>query len=57
MLLIKIRQKTMNAHTKWYEVDKLKRCGLLLGCGERFWIKMDESGTIVSAMKPMMSYG
>lgn len=49
--------KTLNAHTKWYEVDKLKRHGLLLGCGERFWVKMDESGTIVSVTKPVRSRG
>lgn len=40
--------KTLNAHSKWYEIDKLKRHGLLLGCGNRFWVKIDESGTISS---------
>lgn len=34
----------LHAHAKWYEVDKLKRQGLLLGCGNRFWVKMDEYG-------------
>ena len=44
-----VSMKTLNPHAKWYEVDKLKRKGTLMGCGERFWIKMDESGTVVSS--------
>ena len=43
--------KTLNAHAKWYEVDKLKRQGILLGCGKRFWIKIDEYRTIYTVKK------
>jgi len=35
-----ISMKTLNPRAKWYEVDKLKIKGTLMGYGERFWTNM-----------------
>lgn len=45
----KTTMKQLSPHSKWYQVDKLKRDGNMVGCGERFWLQTDHNGTIISS--------
>ena len=40
--------KSLNPHTKWYHVDKIRRSGNLVGCGGRFKLQLDKNGGIIS---------
>lgn len=40
--------KQLNPHTKWYNVDKIRRSGKLGGCGGRFKIVIDKVGIVTS---------
>lgn len=45
-------KKALNPHSKWFDVDKVRRSGNMLGCGGRFKLKISENGLISSIPIP-----
>jgi hypothetical protein len=40
----------LNPHTKWFQIDNLRREGNLGGCGGRFKLKIGKDGKISSSI-------